>query len=151
MRLMNTIVRYESSARPWRRLLEIAADHFPDTLTDLTFLRSRGVKLELHVNEDRTAYFASLVGPDVEAVEADQQARGGTPLAQPLAALADDSREHEAAEGRKLARDVATGALTFKYARSLCEGFGFQSFDVALERYRAEISEAKAAAKKRAK
>jgi hypothetical protein len=151
MRLVNTIVRYESSARPWRRLLEIATDHFPDTLTDLTFLRSRGVKLELHVNEDRTAYFASLVGPDVEAVEADRQAPGNTPLAQPLAALAADSREHEAAEGRRLARDVATGALTFKYARSLCEGFGFESFDVALGRYRAEISEAKAAAKKQAK
>lgn len=151
MRLVNTIVRYESSARPWRRLLEIAADYFPDTLTDLTFLRARGVKLELHVNEDRTAYFANLVGPDVEAVEADRQARGGTPLAQPLAALAADSREHEAAEGKRLARDVATGALTFKYARSQCEGFGIESFDVALARYRAEISEAKAAAKKRAK
>jgi hypothetical protein len=151
MRLVNTIVRYESSARPWRRLLEIAADHFADTLTDLTFLRSRGVKLELHVNEDRTAYFVSLVGPDVEAVEADRRARRHTPLAQPLAALAADSREHEAAEGRRLARDVAIGALTFKYARSLCEGFGFESFDVALERYRAEISEAKAAAKRPAK
>jgi hypothetical protein len=151
MRLVNTIVRYESSARPWRRLLEIATDHFADTLTDLTFLRSRGVKLELHVNEDRTAYSASLVGPDVQAVVADRQSRGSTPLAQPLAALAADSREHEAAEGRRLARDVATGALTFKYARSLCEGFGFESFDVALERYRAEISEAKAAAKKPAK
>jgi hypothetical protein len=149
MRLVNTIVRYESSARPWRRLLEIAADYFPDTLTDLTFLRSRGVKLELHVNEDRTAYLANLVGPDVEAVEADRRAQGSTPLAQPLAALAADSREHEAAEGSKLARDVATGALTFKYARSLCEGFGFESFDVALARYRAEIAEAKAAAKKR--
>jgi hypothetical protein len=151
MRLVNTIVRYESSARPWRRLLEIAADHFPDTLTDLTLLRSRGVKLELHVNEDRTAYRVSLIGPDVEAVEADRRSRGHTPLAQPLAALAADSREHEAAEGRRLARDVATGALTFKYARSLCEGFGFESFDVALERYRAEISEAKAAAKRQAK
>jgi hypothetical protein len=151
MRLVNTIVRYESSARPWRRLIEIAADHFPDTLTDLTFLRSRGVKLELHVNEDRTAYFASLVGPDVEAVETNRQAQASTPLERPLAALAADSREHEAAEGRKLARDVATGALTFKYARSLCEGFGFESFDVALARYRAEISEAKAAAKKQAK
>jgi hypothetical protein len=151
MRLVNTIVRYESSARPWRRLLEIAADYFPDTLTDLTFLRSRGVKLELQVNEDRTAYFANLVGPDVATVEAERQARGRTLLAQPLAALAADSREHEAAEGKKLARDVATGALTFKYARSVCEGFGLESFDVALARYRAEIAEAKAAAKKRAK
>jgi hypothetical protein len=34
-------------------------------------------------------------------------------------------------------------------ARSLCEGFGFQSFDVELARYRGEISQAKAAAKKR--
>jgi hypothetical protein len=151
MRLVNTIVRYESSARPWRRLLEIAIDHFPDTLADLAFLRARGVKLELQVNEDRTAYFATLVGPDVQIVEADRQSKGGTPLDQPLAALADDSREHEAAEGRKFARDVATGALTFRYARSLCEGFGFASFDVELARYRAEISEAKAAAKKRAK
>jgi hypothetical protein len=151
MRLVNTIVRYESSARPWRRLLEIAADYFPDTVTDLTFLRGRGVKLQLHVDEDRTSYFASLVGPDVASVESDREARGGTPLARPLAALAADSREHEAAEGRKLARDVATGALTFKYARTLCEGFGIESFDVALARYRAEIADAKAAAKKRAK
>jgi len=151
MRLVNTIVRYESAARPWRRLLEIATDYFPETLTDLTFLRARGVKLELQVNDNRTAYFAQLVGPDVETVEADRQAQGRTPLAQPLAALAADSREHEAAEGRKLARDVATGALTFRYARSLCEGFGFESFDVELARYRAEIVEAKAAAKKRAK
>jgi hypothetical protein len=151
MRLVNTIVRYESSARPWRRLLEIATDYFPDTLADLAFLRARGVKLELQVNEDRTVYFAQLVGPDVQTVEADRQSKGRTPLDQPLAALADDSREHEAAEGRKLARDVATGALTFRYARSLCEGFGFASFDVELARYRAEISEAKDAAKKRAK
>jgi hypothetical protein len=151
MRLVNTIVRYESSARPWRRLLEIAADYFPDTVTDLSFLRSRGVKLELHINEDRTAYSANLVGPDVEPVEADRRARGVSSLEQPLAALAADSREHEAAEGRKLARDVATGALTFKYARSLCEGFGIESFDVELARYRAEISEAKAAARKRSK
>lgn len=150
MRLVNTIVRYESAARPWRRLLEIATDYFPDTLTDLTFLRARGVKLELHANDDRTAYFAQLVGPDVQIVEADRQAKGRTPLDQPLAALADDSREHEAAEGRKLARDVATGALTFRYARTLCEGFGFESFDIELARYRAEIAEAKAA-RKRAK
>ena len=151
MRLVNTIVRYESSARPWRRLIEIAADYFPETVTDLTFLRSRGVELQLHVNEDRTAYFASLVGPDVASVEADREARGDTPLARPLAALAADSREHEAAEGRKLARHVATGALTFKYARTLCEGFGLESFDVALARYRAEIADAKAAARKRTK
>jgi hypothetical protein len=147
MRLVNTIVRYESAARPWRRLLEIAADYFPDTLTDLTFLRARGVKLELHANDDRTAYFAQLVGPDVQIVEADRQAKGRNPLHQPLAALADDSREHEAAEGRKLARDVATGALTFRYARTLCEGFGFESFDIELARYRAEIAEAKATKK----
>jgi hypothetical protein len=151
MRLVNTIVRYESSARPWRRLLEIATDYFPDTLADLAFLRARGMKLELQVNQGRTAYFANLVGPDVDTVEAARQAGGRTPLAQPLAALAADSRDHEAAEGRKLARHVATGSLTFRYARSLCEGFGFESFDVELARYRAEISEAKAVAKKRAK
>jgi hypothetical protein len=151
MRLVNTIVRYESSARPWRRLLEIATDYFPDTLTDLTFLRARAVKLELQVNEERTAYSAKLVGADVQVVEADRQSNGRTPLDEPLAALADDSREHEAAEGRKLARDVATGALTFRYARTLCEGFGFESFDVELARYRAEIAAAKAAATKRAK
>jgi hypothetical protein len=151
MRLVNTIVRYESSARPWRRLLEIATDYFPDTLTDLTFLRAHGVKLELQVNEDRTAYSVKLVGTDVQAVEADRQSKGRTPLDRPLAALADDSRKHEAAEGKKLARDVATGALTFRYARSLCEGFGFESFDVELARYRAEIASAKAAATKRAR
>jgi len=151
MRLVNTIVRYESSARPWRRLLEIATDYFPDTLTDLASLRASGVKLELQVNQDRTAYSAKLVGTDVQAVEADRQSKGRTSLDRPLASLADDSREHEAAEGRKLARDVATGALTFRYARSLCEGFGFESFDVELARYRAEIAEAKAAARKRAK
>jgi hypothetical protein len=149
MRLVNTIVRYESSARPWRRLLEIAADHFPDTLADLAFLRTRGVKLELHVNDDRASYFVKLVGPDVHLVEADRKAQGRTPLSQALAALAADSQEHEAAEGRRLARDVAIGTLTLPYARSLCEGFGFQSFDVELARYRGEISQAKAAAKKR--
>jgi hypothetical protein len=148
MRLVNTIVRYESAARPWRRLLEIAADSFPDTLGDLSLLRARGTKLELHIDEDRTAYFAHLVGPDVHLVEAERQVKGLTSLDRPLAAMADDTREHEAAEGRKLARDVATGALTFKYARTLCEGFGFKSFDIELARYREQIAEAKAAKKR---
>jgi hypothetical protein len=151
MRLVNTIARYESSARPWRRLLEIAADHFPDTLADLTVLRSRGVTLELHVSDDRASYLVKLVGPDVHVVEADREAQGRTPLSQPLAALAADSQEHEAADGRKLARDVAIGALTLRSARPRCEGFGFESFDVELARYQAEISQSKAAAKKRAK
>ena len=149
MRLVNTVLRYESAARPWRRLLEIAADHFPDTLADLTFLRSGGVKLELHVTDDRASYFVILVGPDVRVVEADRSARGRIPLSQPLAALAADSQEHEAADGRKLARDVAIGALTLRYARSLCEGFGLESFDVELARYQAEIAQSKAEAKKR--
>ena len=139
------------SARPWRRLLEIAADNFPDTLGDLTLLRSRGVKLELRVKDDRASYFVTLVGSDVDAVEADRSAHGRIPLSQPLAALAADTQEHEAADGRKLARDVAIGALTFRYARSLCEGFGFESFDVELARYQAEIAQAKAVAKKRSR
>jgi hypothetical protein len=151
MRLVNTIVRYESTARPWRRLLEIAADFFPETLDDLASLRSRGVKLELHVDEDRTGYVARLVGPEVETVEADRLARRRMPLSEPLAALAGDTKEYEAVEGRRLARDVATGALTLKYARSLCEGFGFESFDVELARYHAEIVQAKATARSRAK
>jgi hypothetical protein len=129
-------------------LLEIAADNFPDTLGDLTLLRSRGVKLELRVKDDRASYFVTLVGADVDAVEADRSAHGRIPLSQPLAALAADTQEHEAADGRKLARDVAIGALTFRYARSLCEGFGFESFDVELARYQAEIAQAKAVAKK---
>jgi hypothetical protein len=149
MRLVNTIVRYESSARPWRRLLEIATDRFPDTLADLVSLRTRGVKLELHVDDDRASYFAKLVGPDVHVVEADREEQGRTTLSQPLAALAADSQEHEAAEGRRLAREVATGSLKLRYARSLCEGFGFESFDVELARYREEIARSKAAAKKR--
>jgi hypothetical protein len=151
MRLANTVLRYESSVRPWRRLLEIGADHFPDTLADLTFLRSRGVTLELHVSDDRTSYFVTLVGSEVHVVEADRSARGRIPLSEPLAALAADSREHEAADGRKLARDVAIGALTLRYARSLCEGFGFESFDVELARYQSEIAQSKALAKKRPK
>jgi hypothetical protein len=149
MRLVDTVLRYESSARPWRRLLEIAADNFPDTLADLTLLRSLGVKLELRVNDDRASYYVTLVGSDVDAVEADRSAQGRIPLSQPLAALAADTQEHEAAYGRKLARDVAIGALTFRYARSLCEGFGFESFDVELARYQAEIAQSKALAKKR--
>jgi hypothetical protein len=44
---------------------------------------------------------------------------------------------------------VATGSLKLRYARSLCEGFGFESFDVELARYREEIARSKAAAKKR--
>jgi hypothetical protein len=151
MRLANTLLRYESSARPWRRLLEIAADHFPDTVDDLATLRSRGAKLELHVNDDRASYFVKLVGPDVHAIAADREAQGRTPLTRPLDALAADSQEHEAAEGRRLARDVAIGALPLRYARSLCEGFGFESFDVELARYHAEIAQSKAAAKRRAK
>jgi hypothetical protein len=147
MRLVNTVVRYESSARPWRRLLEIAADRFPDADADLEFLRTRGVKLELHVDDDRASYVVKLVGQDVHAVEADRKAQGRTPLSQPLAALAEDSQEHEAAEGRRLAREVATGALKLRYARSLCEGFGFESFDGELARYREEIARSKAAAK----
>jgi hypothetical protein len=149
MRLVNTVLRYESSARPWRRLLEIAADHFPDTVADLTLLRSRRVKLELRLNEDRASYSVTLVGSDVHVVEADRSAQGRMPLSQPLAALAADSQEHEAADGRKLARDAAIGALTLRYARSLCEGFGFESFDVELARYQAEIAQSKAVAKKR--
>jgi hypothetical protein len=148
MRLVNTIVRYESAARPWRRLLEIAADYFPDTVTDLTFLRARGAKLELQVSDDRTSYLVQLVGPMVQTIEEDRKAQGRIPLNHPLAALAADSQEHEAAEGRKLARDVATGALKLRYARSLCEGFGLASFDVELARYHAEIAQAKAAARK---
>jgi hypothetical protein len=148
MRLVNTVLRYESSARPWRRLLEIAADYFPDALADLTLLRSRGVKLELRVNDDRDSYSATLVGPDVLVVEADRQERGRIPLSQTLAALAADIQEHEAAEGRKLARDVAVGALTLRYARSLCEGFGLESFDVELARYQVEIAQSKAVAKR---
>jgi hypothetical protein len=149
MRLANTVLRYESSTRPWRRLLEIAADTFPDTLDDLVLLRGRGVKLELHVDDDRTSYFATLAGSDIDLVEADRSAQGRIPLSQPLAALAADTQEYEAAEGRKRARDVAMGALTFRYARSLCEGFGFESFDVELARYQAEIAQSKALAKKR--
>jgi hypothetical protein len=149
MRLANTVLRYESSGRPWRRLLEIAADNFPDTVADLTLLRSRGAKLELRVNDDRTSYLITLVGADVHRVEADRSAQGRIPLSQPLAALAADSQEHEAAEGRKRARDVALGALTLRYARSLCEGFGFESFDVELARYQAEIAQSKFLAKKR--
>jgi hypothetical protein len=149
MRLVNTVLRYESSARPWGRLLEIAADNFPDTLADLTLLRSRGVKLELRVNDDRASYFVTLLGSDVHVVEAERSAQGRIPLSQPLAALAADSQEHEAADGRKLARDVAVGTLTLRYARSLCEGFGFESFDVELARYQAEIGKSKAVAKKR--
>ena len=150
MRLVNTIVRYESSARPWRRLLEIAADYFPDTLADLAFLRTRGVKLELHVDDDRASYVVKLAGPDVHVVvEADRKAQGRTPLSEPLAALAADSQEHESADGRRLAREVATGALKLQHARCLCEGFGVKSFDVELARYREEIARSKAAAKKR--
>ena len=150
MKLVNTIVRYESAARPWRRLLEIAADFYPDSVDDLATLRARGVKLELHIDDERTAYVARLAGPDVETVEADRIAHERTALSQPLAALANDTREYEATEGRKLARDVATGAQALKYARSLCEGFGLESFDVELARYQAEISQAKAAARNRA-
>jgi hypothetical protein len=149
MRLVNTVIRYESSARPWRRLLEIAADHFPDTLADLRLLRSRGVKLELRVNDDRASYVVTLAGQDVHVVEADRSAHGRIPLSQTLAALAADSQEHEAADGRKLARDVAIGALKLQYARSLCEGFGFESFDLELARYQAAIAQSKAAAKNR--
>jgi len=148
MRLANTVLRYESAARPWRRLIEIAADNFPDTVADLILLRSRGVKLELHVNDDRTSYFGTLVGSDVHVVKADRRAQGRIPLSEPLAALAADTQEHEAAEGRKRARDVAMGALTLRYARSLCEGFGFESFDVELARYQAEIAQSKAAKKR---
>ncbi|MFZ2032350.1 MAG: hypothetical protein WAW53_01200 [Candidatus Dormiibacterota bacterium] len=151
MRLANTVLRYESAARPWRRLLEIAADNFPDTVADLALLRSRGVKLELHVNDDRTSYAATLVGSDVDLVEENRSAQGRIPLSQPLAALAADTQEHEVAEGRKRARDVAMRALTLRYARSLCEGFGFESFDVELARYQAEIAQSKAAAKRRSK
>lgn len=107
------------------------------------------MKLELRVSEDRASYFATLVGSDVHVVEADRSAQGKVPLSQPLAALAADSQEHEAAGGRKLARDAATGALTLRYARSLCEGFGLESFDVELARYQAEIAQSKAVAKKR--
>ena len=87
----------------------------------------------------------------MHAVEADRSAQGRIPLSLALAALAADTREHEAADGRKLARDVAIGALTFRYARSLCEGFGFESFDLELARYQAEIAQAKALAKKRSR
>jgi hypothetical protein len=107
------------------------------------------VKLELRVTDDRASYFVVLVGPDVRVVEADRSARGRISLSQPLAALAADSQEHEAANGRKLARGVAIGALSLRYARSLCEGFGLESFDVELARYQAEIAQSKAETKKR--
>ena len=73
-----TITRYETSSRPWNRLIEIAADRFPDTVEDLTSLQRRKVKLELRINADASAYDAVLVGPDVAAIEQLRTAQGPT-------------------------------------------------------------------------
>jgi len=145
------ITRYETSSRPWSRLIEIAADRFPDTVEDLTMLRQRKVKLELHVNEEATSYAAILAGPDVATVTQQRAAHGLPPLDEPLAALAIDTREFEVARARRLAREAALGELTPRYARSICEGFGYAAFDIELSRYQAEIQMSIAAQKPRAK
>ena len=140
-----------SASRPWLRLLELAADHFPDTLADLTFLRRCNTRLELHLDDARLAYFAQLVGPEVGAVETRRQAQGRISLTGPLAAVATDIREYEVAAARRLAREVAKGGLTPKRARALCDGLGYEAFDVELSRYRAELAHYKAANPKGAK
>ncbi len=145
------ITRYDTSSRPWNRLIEIAADRFPDTLEDLTALRLQKVKLGLHINEDATAYAAVLVGPDVASVHQRRAADGVRPLDEPLAALAADTQEFEVTRARRLAREAARGELTPRYARSVCEGFGYAAFDAELSRYQAEIQMSIAARKSRAK
>ena len=99
-----TITRYETSSRPWNRLIEIAADRFPDTVEDLTSLQRRKVKLELRINADASAYDAALVGPDVAAIEQLRTAQGRPSLGEPLAALALDTQEFEVIRARRLAR-----------------------------------------------
>ena len=146
-----TITRYETSSRPWNRLIEIAADRFPDTVEDLTSLQRRKVKLELRINADASAYDAALVGPDVAAIEQLRTAQGRPSLGEPLAALALDTQEFEVIRARRLAREAAMGELTPKYARSACEGFGYRAFDAELSRYQAEIQLSIAANKKRGK
>ncbi len=146
-----TITRYETSSRRWSRLIEIAADRFPDTLEDLTALRLRKVKLGLQINEDATAYEAILVGPDVATVQQQRAAQGRLPLDETLAALASDTQEFEVSRARRLAREAARGELTARYARSICEGFGCAAFDAELSRYQAEIQMSIAAKKPRGK
>jgi hypothetical protein len=143
----STIGHFESAERGWRRLLEIATDHFADTAADLVFLRDHHTGIEFHLDEVNEGYVVQLVGSEVDAVETRRTAerRGGFGLV--LEALAVDTQDHEAAEGRRLAREVAKGALTFRYAHSLCEGFAVPSFDEELARYRAEIDAAKAASR----
>jgi hypothetical protein len=141
------VTHFESAERGWRRLLEIATDHFPDTAADLVFLRDHHTKLEFHLDDVAEGYVVQLVGPDVEAVEAHRTAQGRGGFGHALEALAADTQDHEAAEGRRLAREVAKGALTFRYAHSLCEGFAAPSFDEELARYRTEIETAKAASR----
>lgn len=140
-----TISHYESSSRPWNRILEIAGDHFSDTLADLTLLRTCNARLELHVDDARLAYVAKLVGPDVVTVETRRQAQGRISFTGPLAAVAADIREYEVAAGQRLARDAAAGALSPKGARALCDGLGYEAFDVELSRYRAELARYEAA------
>ncbi len=145
------ITRYETSSRPWNRLIEIAADRFPDTVEDLAGLRLRKVKLELRINEDATAYEAVLVGPDVATVEQRRAEEGMLALDEPLAALAIDTQQFEVTRARRLAREAARGELTPRYARSICEGFGYPAFDAELSRYQAEIQMSIAARKPRAR
>ncbi len=140
-----TISRYESASRPWVRLLEIAGDHFPDTLADLTFLRKCNARLELHVDDARFTYVAQLVGSEVETVETRRQVQGRISLMGPLAAVGADIREYEVAVAKRLAREAAKGALTPKRARALCDGLGYEAFDVELSRYREELARYKAA------
>lgn len=146
MRIPN-VSHFESAERGWRRLLEIATDHFLETAADLVFLRDHHTKIEFHLDDVGQRYVVQLVGPEVEEVEARRVAQGQGGFGPALEALAADTQDHEAAEGRRLAREVAKGALTFRYAHSLCEGFAVPSFDEALERYRAEIETAKAASR----
>jgi hypothetical protein len=146
-----TIGRYASSERPWRRLLEIATDHFADMVEDLAFLRAEKTRIELHVDETDAAYFVKLVGPDVERVEARRTAQSRVGFGAALVVLAADIIGQELADARRLARQAATGELSPKYARSLCEGFGYPTFDAELTRYQAEIAVSKAARRKQAK
>jgi len=134
-----TITRYESSSRPWTRLVELAGDRFPDALDDVTFLRAHDVKLQLDIDDAGIGYRMTLLGPEVEVVERNRAEQGRSPLSAVLAALATDTQEFEVTRAKRLAREAARGELTPRDARSMCEGFGYEAFDAEYSRYQEEI------------
>ncbi len=123
------------SSHAWRRALDIAGSHFPDAYGPIFRLYASGASLDLYPNETGDGYYVAC--PSIPP---------GSPLNAVLAALAEDRKEYEIEDGRRLAR-LAFNDHTYAVDtyRSGTEGFGGTAFD---EEYAALTEEHQRAAQK---